>query len=49
MPFTGSLLAESLRNEQALDAVALTVRRIWRADDGDVSAGVPEAQIDWPA
>jgi hypothetical protein len=40
MPFTGNLLAESLRKEEALDAVPLTVRRIWRSE--------PEAQVDWP-
>lgn len=41
MSFTGNLLAESLRKEQALDAVPLTVRRIYRADDGDLSARQP--------
>ncbi len=41
MPFTGNLLAESLRKEEALDAVPITVRRIWRADDGDPAAGQP--------
>jgi hypothetical protein len=40
MPFTGNLLAESVRKEEALDAVPITVRRIWRADDGD-PAGQP--------
>jgi hypothetical protein len=40
MPFTGNLLAESLRKEEALDAALLTVRRIWRSE--------PAAQIDWP-
>jgi hypothetical protein len=40
MPFTGNLLAESLRKQQAFDAVRLTVRRIWRNE--------PQAQIDWP-
>jgi hypothetical protein len=39
--FIGNLLAESLRKEHALDAVPLTVRRIFRADDGDPSAGQP--------
>jgi hypothetical protein len=41
MPFTGNLLAESIRKQHALDAVPLTVRRIFRADDGDPSAGQP--------
>jgi hypothetical protein len=41
VPFRGNLLAESLRTEHALDAVPLTVRRVWRADDGDPSAGQP--------
>jgi hypothetical protein len=41
VPFTGNLLAESLRKDCALDAVPLTVRRILRADDGDPSAGQP--------
>lgn len=41
MSFTGTLLAESLRKRRALDAVPLTVRRIFRADDGDPSAGQP--------
>jgi hypothetical protein len=41
MPFTGNLLAESLRKEEALDAVPITVRKIWRADDGDPAAGQP--------
>jgi hypothetical protein len=39
--FAGNLLAESLRKETPLDAVPLTVRRIWRADDGDPSANQP--------
>jgi hypothetical protein len=41
MSFTGTLLAESLRKEHALDGVPLTVRRVFRADDGDPSAGQP--------
>jgi hypothetical protein len=41
MSFTGNLLAESLRKQEALDVVPLTVRRIYRADDGDLSAGQP--------
>jgi hypothetical protein len=41
VPFTGNLLAESLRKEHTLDAVSFTVRRIFRADDGDPSAGQP--------
>jgi hypothetical protein len=41
VPFTGNLLAESLRKEHALEGVPLTVRRIFRADDGDPSAGQP--------
>jgi hypothetical protein len=39
--FTGNLLAESLRKEHALDVAPFTVRRIFRADDGDPSAGQP--------
>jgi hypothetical protein len=39
--FTGNLLAESLRKQRPLDAVPLTVRRVFRADDGDPSAGQP--------
>lgn len=41
MPITGTLLAESLRKERALEGVPLIVRRIFRADDGDPSAGQP--------
>ncbi|HKF91415.1 MAG TPA: hypothetical protein VKC52_08075 [Acidimicrobiia bacterium] len=41
MPFTGNLLAESLRREEPLDAAPLTVRRIRRSDDGDPSARQP--------
>jgi hypothetical protein len=39
--FTGNLLAESLRKEHTLAAVPFTVRRVFRADDGDLSAGQP--------
>ena len=41
MPFTGNLLGESLRRDVPLDAVPITVRRIWRSDVGDQSAGQP--------
>jgi hypothetical protein len=41
MSFTGNLLAESLRKDEPLDAVLLTVRTIRRADGGDPSAGQP--------
>ena len=41
MPFTGTLLAESLRTDGVLDGVPLTVRRIWRHDAGDPAAGQP--------
>jgi hypothetical protein len=41
MPFTGNLLGESLRRDVPLDTVPLTVRRIWRSDVGDPSAGQP--------
>lgn len=41
MWFTGSLLAESLRKETILSGVPLDVRRIWRVDAGDPSAGQP--------
>jgi hypothetical protein len=39
--FTGILLAESLRKDAPLDAPSLPVRRIWRTDAGDPSAGQP--------
>jgi hypothetical protein len=41
MPFTGNLLGESLRRDVPLDVVPLTVRRIWRSDVGELSAGQP--------
>jgi hypothetical protein len=41
MPFTGNLLGENLRRDVPLDAVPLAVRRIWRSDVGDPSAGQP--------
>ena len=41
MSFTGNLLAESLRKGPILEAVPLRVRRIWRIDAGDPSAGQP--------
>jgi len=41
MSFTGTLLAESLRMEAVLEGVPLQVRRIWRSDAGDPSAGQP--------
>lgn len=41
MPFTGTLLAESLRKESVLKGVPLHVCRIWRTDAGDPSAGQP--------
>ena len=37
----GTLIAESLRIGAVLDDLDLTVRKIWRADVGDVSAGQP--------
>jgi hypothetical protein len=39
--FTGILLAESLRRRAPLDVATLAVRRIWREDAGDPSAGQP--------
>jgi hypothetical protein len=39
--FTGILLAERLRKDAPLDAPSLRVRRIWRTDAGDPSAGQP--------
>ena len=41
MSFTGTLLAESLRTDAVLDGVPLSLRRIWRSNAGDVSAGQP--------
>jgi hypothetical protein len=41
MSYSGTLLAESLRTDADLTGVALDVRRIWRADAGDASAGQP--------
>jgi hypothetical protein len=37
----GTLIAESLSVGAALDGVALTVSKIWRADVGDAAAGQP--------
>jgi hypothetical protein len=56
MVMVGTLIAESLRVGAVLDDVALAATKISRADVGDVdagqpngrSAGVPEAQLDWP-
>lgn len=41
MAFTGILLAESLRKDAPLDAPSLRVRRVWRTDAWDPSAGQP--------
>ena len=41
MVIEGVLIAESLRTGTRLEDVALTVRRIARADDGDTDAGQP--------
>ena len=41
MVIEGVLIAESLRTEARLEDVALTVRAIARADDGDTDAGQP--------
>jgi hypothetical protein len=41
VPFTGNLLAESLRKDAPLEAVPLAVRKIWRADAGDPAADQP--------
>lgn len=39
--YTGNLLAESLRRETVLADVPFHVRKIWRRDAGDPSAGQP--------
>jgi hypothetical protein len=39
--FTGILLAEGLRKDAPLDTPSLRLRRIWRTDAGDPSAGQP--------
>ncbi|MGQ0805715.1 MAG: hypothetical protein ACT4PI_17870 [Actinomycetota bacterium] len=41
MALSGGLIAESLKVGAVLEAVPLTVRRIYRADAGDVSVGQP--------
>lgn len=41
MPVTGGLIAESLRVGSVVEGVELTVRRVSRADVGDVEAGQP--------
>jgi hypothetical protein len=41
MPIAGGLIAESLRIGSVLEGVPLTVRKISRADVGDVEAGQP--------
>lgn len=41
MPYIGTLLAESLKKDTILEEVSLQVRRIWRVDAGDPSAGQP--------
>ena len=41
MPVTGTLIAESLRVGSSLDGLDVTVRKISRADVGDVDAGQP--------
>ena len=41
MPLAGGLIAESLRVGAVLDDLDLTVRKISRADAGDVDAGQP--------
>jgi hypothetical protein len=41
MPIAGGLIAESLRIGSVLEGVALTVKKISRADVGDVEAGQP--------
>jgi len=41
MMLSGALIAESLRTGVVLEGVDLTVRRIFRADVGDVDAGQP--------
>jgi hypothetical protein len=41
MPYTGTLLAESLRRDAVLAGVPLNVQRIWRSNAGDAAAGQP--------
>jgi len=41
-PYTGTLLAESLRTGAVFDGLPLTVIRIFRFAAGDTSAGQPE-------
>lgn len=41
MPISGGLIAESLRVGSVLEGVTLNVRKISRADVGDVEAGQP--------
>ena len=41
MPVAGTLIAESLRVGSSVEGLALTVRKISRADVGDVDAGQP--------
>lgn len=41
MPVTGTLIAESLRVGSSVEGLALTVRKISRADVGEVAAGQP--------
>ena len=41
MLLTGTLIAESLRRGSVMDGMALRVRKISRADLGDVEAGQP--------
>jgi hypothetical protein len=41
MPLAGTIIAESLRVGAVLDGVDLAVRKISRADVGDVDAGQP--------
>jgi hypothetical protein len=41
MPLSGALIAESLRRDKPLEGVTLSVRKITRADVGDVEAGQP--------
>jgi hypothetical protein len=41
MPYTGTLLAESLRTDAVLAGVPLNVQRIWRSNAGEPSAGQP--------
>src|SRR6266576_2768113 len=41
MPVAGGLIAESMRIGSVLEGVTLTVRKVSRADVGDVDAGQP--------